>query len=112
MGYELHITRQEFWADDEGPEITLEEWKNYVATDTSIKLDEENPGGKDYVLYSGQNLSPLWWDERGEIYTKNPEPTVIAKLVQIANALGAKVVGDDDEIYGTDPLDATKAIEP
>jgi hypothetical protein len=112
MGYDLHITRKEFWADDEGPKITLEEWGNYVATDTSIKLDEENPGSKNYVFHSGQNLCPLWWDERAEIYTKNPEPQFIAKLVQIANTLGAKVMGDDGEIYGTDPSDPTKTIEP
>jgi hypothetical protein len=111
MGYDLHITRKEFWADDEGPEITLEEWRNYVATDSSIMLDEKNPGGQNYVLRVGQNMCPLWWDERAEIYTKNPDPTVIAKLVQIANVLGAKVMGDDGEIYGTDHSDPTKAIE-
>lgn len=111
MGYDIHITRKEFWADEDGPEITLEEWRNYVATDSSIMLDEENPSGQNYVFRSGQNLCPLWWNERAEIYAKNPEPTVIAKLVQIANALGAKVMGDDGEIYGAGSSDPTRPIE-
>jgi hypothetical protein len=34
---------------------------------------------------------------------------VIAKLVAIAQALRARVLGDDDEIYGLDPSDPTKA---
>ena len=58
------------------------------------------------------SFGPLWWGEEGEIYTKNPEPQVIAKLVQIAIALGAQVMGDDGEIYGTNPSNPTEAIEP
>jgi hypothetical protein len=32
----------------------------------------------------------------------------MAKLVQIAEALGARVLGDNDEIYGVDPADPSK----
>lgn len=111
MGYDLHITRKEFWADDEGPETGLEEWVALVEADPAIQSDDENPGPHNYVFRYGQNACPLWWDDDlGEIYTKNPDPPVIAKLVQIAALLGAQVMGDDGEIYGTDPSDPTSSI--
>jgi len=110
VGYDLHITRKAFWADDEGPVITLENWAAYVETDLEITLDPENPGTENYVLRCGQHSCPLWWEERGEVCTTNPEPEVIAKLVRVAAALGARVLGDDGEVYGTDPSDPTKPI--
>lgn len=111
MGYDLHITRKEFWADDGGPEILREEWVALVEADPSIQPDDKNPGPHNYVFQYGENACPLWWDsDQGEIYTKNPDPPVIEKLVQIAALLGAQVMGDDGEIYGTDPSDPTNCI--
>lgn len=37
MGYDVHVTRREFWADEEGSEITLEEWLSYISHDTEIE---------------------------------------------------------------------------
>jgi len=109
MGYDLHVTRKEFWADDEGPVISLDEWLAYRAKDPDIIPDCENPG-PEYALFVAHSQHwPIWWDESGEICTKNPDARVIAKLVQIAESLGAKVVGDDDEIYGLDPMDPTRS---
>ena len=107
MGYDLHITRRDYWADEEGPTISLEDWLSYVTSDSDVKPDPENPGPQNWVITSHPDRCPLWWDARGEIYTKNPDPVCIAKLVQIARALSARVLGDDDEIYGTDPVDPT-----
>jgi len=109
MGYDLHITRKEFWAGAEGPEISLSDWESYVRNDPEVEADLDNPGKENYLFHFHQHRWPLWWDARGEIYTKNPEPEMIAKLVQIATALGAKVLGDDDEIYGVDPADPTQS---
>ena len=30
MGYEIHITRKTEWFDEDGPEISLEDWKAYI----------------------------------------------------------------------------------
>jgi hypothetical protein len=30
MGYDIHITRAEHWAENEGREISAEEWLAYV----------------------------------------------------------------------------------
>jgi hypothetical protein len=98
MGYDLHITRRAAWADDDGPAITLKEWKAYVKSDDDVQPDADN-GPTDF-LWTGhpKGPKPLWWD-RGEVYTKNPDKITISKLVAIAKQLKARVVGDDGEEY-------------
>lgn len=108
MGYDLHITRKEYWADPEGPVISLSEWMAYLASDPEIVQDWENAGPENARFVTHPDQWPIWWG-RGEIYTKNPDSLVIAKLVEIANRLGARVLGDDDEIYGLDPTDPTRS---
>ncbi len=100
MGYNLNITRQEWWSDD-GPDINLHEWLMLVETDPELTLTDsvdhdvlwESPSGlRTYFLYSA-----------GRIFKKKPQAEyldeVVAKMVQIANALGGRVQGDDGEIY-------------
>jgi hypothetical protein len=106
MGYDLHITRKNYWFDDDGPIITLEEWRAYAATDPELEADLEYSRPGTYELISHPDRWPLWY-RKGEIYTKNPDDAVIAKLVEIAGHLRARAVGDDDEIYGVDPKDPT-----
>ncbi|HZF96997.1 MAG TPA: hypothetical protein VEY92_01915 [Pseudoxanthomonas sp.] len=50
MGYELQITRREFWSDEEGPSITLEEWQKNAAGDAEIEADPENPEPENWRL--------------------------------------------------------------
>jgi len=109
VGYDLHVTRKEYWSDDDGPVISLEEWQTYVTNDPEIEPDSENPGPENYVIVTHPQRWSIWWDETGELYSKNPDRVVIAKLVQIAAALGARVLGDDEEIYGVDPADPSIA---
>jgi hypothetical protein len=102
MGYVIHLTRKESWSDEEGQEISLQQWIEYVATDPEIAPDPENPDPENFLVTLEGKDWPLWWD-RGEVNTKSPDNWVITKLVQVAKALDARVLGDDDEIYGTDP---------
>jgi hypothetical protein len=99
LGYDLHVTRKTSWADDDGPSISLEEWLEYAAKDPDLRQDEENPGSENWKILLPEGSWPLWWDARGELVTKNPDPAAVAKLVRIASALGARVLGDDDESY-------------
>ncbi len=99
MGYNLYITRKKSWLNDTGPEISAEEWLAYVATDSQLHPDFEN--GKYRVRIEIPSRYPdawLDWND-GCIYTKNPDPPIIAKMLQIASVLNAKVQGDDGEIY-------------
>ena len=107
MGYTFHITRKEYWSDDDGPRIALVEWLDYVSTDSEIVADPITRDPEKYVLVSRPEPWPLWWTKSGEIQTTNPDEGVIGKLVEIAEALDARVLGDDDEIYGMDPTDPT-----
>ena len=101
MGYDLHITRRPVWTDDDGPQITLAEWKVYVESDNEVRADTAN--GPTAFLWTAHPKEPwpLCWD-RGELYTKNPDPVTICKLVTVAGRLSATVQGDDGEIYRAD----------
>jgi len=99
MGYDVHITRKKFWAGDGGPVITADKWLAYVATDAQLRLD---PTSKRHgVTLDIQSQYPDPWLEwfEGDIYTKNPDEAILAKMLQISSALGARVQGDDGEIY-------------
>lgn len=99
MSYDLHITRKKLYVDDEGPDITWDEWKSYVATDPELKLAPEL--GKHMVAINIKCGYPDPWLEwyEGNIETKNPDEPILAKMLQIAAALRAKVQGDDGEVY-------------
>jgi hypothetical protein len=54
MGYELHITRRENWIDEDvSKKITLEEWKNYIANDSEMRLD----GYAEATTSNGESVS-------------------------------------------------------
>lgn len=96
MGYDLHITRRKCWAG-KGGDITAEEWLVCVQRDSELRLRPEN--GKCFAEWSGAK-GDGWLDwSHGQIFTKNPDEALIAKMVTIAGQFGATVQGDDGEIY-------------
>ena len=100
MGYDLHITRAAFWAENDDDAISHEEWLAIVADDPELTLigDEDMP----YLArWSGKSVhSEPWLDWfHGNIYSKNPDQSIIQKMVEIANRLQAKVQGEDGEMY-------------
>lgn len=99
MGYDFHITRAEFHADNAGREITAEEWLRYVESDPELRLIPAN--GKYFARWNGKSkyLDP-WFDWfEGNIDTKNPDKAIVGKMLLIARQLGARVQGDDGEFY-------------
>lgn len=98
-GYDLHITRKAFWADETGPAISAAEWTAYVAADAQVQRDPDN-SENDFIVLIGAERFPLWFDlERGEAYTNSPSDQAITKLIDIAQRLDAQVQGDDGEPY-------------
>lgn len=99
MGYYLYITRREDHGDEDGPEITAEEWLEYIRDDRELDLAGIN--GDYFTYWSGPSAHPEAWFNwmGGDIHAKNPDDAMIEKMVQIANELNAKVQGDDGEIY-------------
>jgi len=103
MGYDAHITRAEFWAENAGHEITTTEWSAVVEADPELEPWPEN--GPHFVRWRGASaMTDAWLDWRdGDVYTKNPDPALLAKCCAIAARLGARVQGDDGEVYELGP---------
>jgi hypothetical protein len=101
MGYDVHITRAESWAENEDAAITLEEWECCVERDPELMPDPDN--GMPMAVWTahpdGDEARPwLSWDN-GNITTKNPDEALLEKMLSIAESLDAKVQGDDGEEY-------------
>lgn len=98
MGYDLHITRRKSWIDT-GDDIAKDEFVALVSKDPEFTYPGQNGvDDADWKSPATGYESWLCWDS-GSIYTKNPEPEFIDKMVAIAKLLRAKVQGDDDEVY-------------
>ena len=107
MGYDLHITRAEYWAENDGHEITAAEWLAYVEEDPELTLDASN--GDYFAIWSGKSEYPdPWFDwAEGDIYTKNPDDPILEKALSMAKRFNAKVQGDEGEVYvavGQEPI--------
>ena len=116
MGYDIHITRASHWTDSEKAPISLDEWKSYIATDPEMRLDNfaeatttagetlwiESEGIAVWNAYSGHEKdgNMAWFSHwRGAIKVKNPDEEILEKMRKIAHTLGAKVIGDEGELY-------------
>ncbi len=99
MGVELHITRAEFWPQNEGTEITADEWLSYVAADPELRRRPEN--GQYFVVWLGQSKYEEPWLDwfQGNVNTKWPDTTLDRKMLSIAVALGGRVQDDDGTVY-------------
>jgi len=110
LGYELHITRAEFWAENVGQSISSEEWLRLVEQDPELTIDEQN--GPLFVYWGpvSREYSP-WFDwSGGNVHTKNADRNTLAKMLQIAASLGAVVQGDEGEVY-TSPEDFPEILD-
>ena len=119
MGYDLHITRKEHWADHEQSNISFDEWLAYVKTDSELELingfeikigsEAEFKNAPGFCEWNAPtekdpNARP-WFDYwKGSIDTKNPDEPTIHKMIHIATALNAKVQGDEGEFYDEEYL--------
>jgi hypothetical protein len=110
MGYDLHITRAKLWFNSEDDPITLDEWKAYVAGDPEMTLEGEIEGrsSDSRIAYKNSGLAVWtkdfgrvgWFDHRkGKISVKNPDREVALKMLDVAKALNAGLVGDEGEDY-------------
>jgi hypothetical protein len=101
MGYDLHITRAELWADNEGREISADEWHALVDADPELELAGYN--GPHFAFWTAHPTDPEAWLNwsSGNIETKNPDRPLVGKMIEIAGRLEGRVQGDDGELYPT-----------
>jgi len=99
MGYDFHITRADPWWENDDRPIPRDEWLKIVEGDPELRLDPAN--GPCFARWLGDSeLDNPWLDwADGRIFTKNPNETLLEKMLQIARRLGANVLGDDGEPY-------------
>ncbi len=115
MGYDVHITRKPYWADDDGERIEIDDWLAYLATDAEMRHDgfaEANVSGGTFrivepglAVWTRHPESPAtawvsYSKSPGCITVKNPDEPFLAKMHAIATRLGARVQGDEGEVYG------------
>jgi hypothetical protein len=115
MGYDVYITRKQRWWDADGPEIPLAEWTALVGADPNMRLDGyaetrvgdgsilriENEGLSVWTAYSRHSENGMAWFSfrQGNVVVKNPDLEILQKMWSLAQALSAKVQGDDGEFY-------------
>jgi len=105
MGYDLHITRAGDWSESEDAPIALAEWLAVAAADPELTAMPENG---DAFFAIGEPDDAMGWFNwfEGNVFTKNPDKRILAKMLVLASRLDAKVQGDDGEPYESpDDLD-------
>lgn len=117
MAYDLHITRADNWAENELAYIEAEEWLRLIEDDAELMLDVRN--GPYFAVWSGPcEYDEPWFDWfAGNVNAKYPDRMMLGKMLQIADRLGARVQGDDGEIYASPddhpgPLPARETTVP
>lgn len=94
MGYDLRITRAIDWDRNQGCEISLREWFAIIDSDAELSPDPTN--GPSAVRYGKTG----WFDWfEGNVFTTDPEPADVSKMLAIAAKLTAAVQGDAGEFY-------------
>jgi hypothetical protein len=97
VGYELHIHRADEWYHSDQRPITAEEWLAVVAAGPELRIDERS--GPYFAVWPGPCRYPggTWFE--GRVFTKNPDRATLAKMLELAGRLGARVQGDHGEFY-------------
>src|SRR5512145_3395618 len=118
MGYDLRVTR------GDGRPIAEAEWRACVGADPELDLTgvAEAVTSEGTLTYANPGLAswrchpsrePVWFDLRdGEVFVKNPDERTIAKMLDVARALEARVQGDDGEFYESAGAEPTPPPAP
>jgi hypothetical protein len=113
LAYSLHIHRRAEWSD-RGSDISLAEWQALCAADPTLDLTglatARNPRTGEVIEMRAEGMArwdgpvTAWFNlDRGRITVDGAQDAVIAKALEIAERLGARVQGDEGEFYGPDP---------
>ncbi len=104
MGYDLHITRADCWTDHAVYPISLAEWIAVVDAEPGMAVHDT--GGVypsfTYTTADGQCLALNWRDGLVTLWGSGWRIETAAQLAVVAQKLGARVVGDEDEEYHAD----------
>ncbi len=112
MGYELHIVRRNDYDDfEEESNITEAEWKAVVEADPELSweghINEQKYRYCYWMAYPDLDKDNAPWFDyfRGSISTKWTEYPCMRKMIRMAEALNARVEGDEGEVYTNEYVD-------
>jgi len=107
MGHNFHITRAADWRLAEESPIEETAWTALVTTSGSFAAKGEitftdGPAGAPvkcplFALRDGEEPTLYW--HNGEIVVTSADDSAVPELAAIAEDLGARLLGDDDEQY-------------
>lgn len=103
MPYTLFITRAAHWSANAAAKIEPAEWNAIVSGDPSLWPPQEEPtAAVRFRSIAGGPASTLAFID-GNIACRNPDEPTVAKLLELAAQLNARVQGEDGEIHH-DPI--------
>ena len=106
MGYDVHVVRTTHWLDAPTDPIGKSDVDAVIDADPALAWSERDYiDMKDdrgtvtrYFMISWRGVPTFWW-YRDQVVCKDPTEAQIAKMVDLARALRARVVGDEGELY-------------
>ena len=110
MGYDVHVVRTTHWLDARTDPIGKPDVDAAIDADPDLAwsgtdyVDMTDDGGTvtRYFMITWRGVSTFWW-YRDQLLCKDPSQGQIAKLVDLARTLQARVVGDEGERYDLKP---------
>ncbi|MFV1986558.1 MAG: hypothetical protein ACC682_04720 [Gemmatimonadota bacterium] len=98
MSYAVYITRARHHL--EGPQVPIprEDWHVLIESDPGLTPTKTHPDLARWSGPCGVDDPRIDW-ANGNLFSRNPDHSVVRKLVDIAGLLGGHVQGDGGELY-------------
>jgi hypothetical protein len=106
MAYDVHVVRTKNWLDASKTPISKEDVDTAIANDRElgwaasdyIEIADDGGAITRYSMIAWNGVSCFYWF-KDQIICSGPDEQQMVKLCNLAQALNAYVVGDDDERY-------------
>jgi len=101
MGYDLHITRGEWYSDDKDT-ITAEQWRGFADADPDLEVVGWSGNGEPQYAFIVGDSGPSFLRSRvsGTVHVRGAySDEALRKVIELAARLGAVVQGDEGEYY-------------
>ena len=98
MGYAVYITRARHHLEGPQAPIPQEDWRALIDSDPELTPDRSRPGRALWAGPSTVNEPSIDW-ANGNLFSRDPDHSVIRKLIDVAGLLGGHVQGDGGERY-------------
>jgi len=106
MAYDLHVVRSLHWIDAADSPITKSDVDSLIEADPElawsdsdfIEMKDDNGAISAYYMIRWNGTPCFWW-YKDQLACSGPDARQTAKLIRMATALNARVIGDDGERY-------------